>query len=133
MQQPLWHEHFEDALNDIVASVGGPKRLASQLWPDKPIADAARLLRHCLDPSRPEKLELSQVLFVMRKGREADCHTAMHYLAAELGYEAPKPISPETEQQRLQREFIAAQQQIVELARRMDSLTERAPHLRVAS
>lgn len=119
MQQPLWHESLEDAIDDIVSAVGGPKKLASKLWPDKPIADAARLLRHCLDPERPEKLDLSQLMFILREGRAVGCHTAMYFIATELNYEPPKPVEPETEQQRLMREFIDATNRMAKLTERM--------------
>lgn len=121
-QQALWYDRIEDALHDCVQALGGPKRVATALWPGKTAADAARYLNHCLDSERAEKLELGQVVTLMRWGRDADCHTPMHYLAETLGYQPPEPKNPETERDRLQREFIQAQEQMATLVKRMERL-----------
>lgn len=122
-QQALWHDSLEDSLRDVVTALGGPKAVAHMLWPAKTLQDGARLLNHCLDSERPEKLGLAEVVLLLTKGREADCHTAMHFLADAAGYETPKPINPETERERVQREFIRAQAQMQELVKRMERLS----------
>ncbi|MCC5809886.1 MAG: hypothetical protein JJU06_05885 [Ectothiorhodospiraceae bacterium] len=121
-QQALWHDTLEDALRDLVVALGGPKRVGSMIWPDKDLSAAARLLNHCLDPERPEKLELSQVVFLLVTGRERECHTAMHYLTAAAGYETPRPINVETENQKLQRQYIEATQQMAQLVKKMERI-----------
>ena len=122
MQQALWHESLDEALRDAVHAIGGPKAAGYLLWPDKKMDDSARYLHRCLDPERSEKLELSQVVMLMREAKANDCHTPMAYLASELGYEEPKPKDPETERDRIQREFIQAQEQMQALVKRMERM-----------
>lgn len=123
-QPALWVDSFADALRDAVNAAGGPKRVAGELWPPKPVADAARLLNHCLDPDRAEKLALEEIVLICRLGKAAGCHTPMHHLAQELGYQMPMPIEPEDELARLQREFTEAVEAQRALVERMERLTE---------
>lgn len=118
-QQQLWHDTAEDALRAAVERMGGPKRVASRLWPARTITDAARLLNHCLDPERPEKLALGEVVLLLQWAREAGCHVGMQYLAETCGYEPPAPKDPETEAAKLQREFCDAVDRLGALQDRM--------------
>jgi len=59
-----------------------------------------QVLLDCLNTSRPEKLELSQVLLVLRLARDADHHAPMQWLAGEVGYEE-KPVTKAEEADRL--------------------------------
>ena len=120
-QEELWHEAFEDALRSVADAIG-PKKLASELWPEKPISDAHRLLLHCLDPERNEKLSAGQIALIIQRGREHSCHTAMTYLAQSAGYAEPQPVEPEDERAKLQREFIEAQRQMEHLVKQMGRL-----------
>lgn len=103
-QETLWHDSIEDSLKSIVDAAGGPKSVGSTLWPSKKILDAARLLNHCLDPERPEKLSLDEVLLIARIGKERGVHTFMSFLANELGYTTPTPVTPEDEMTELLRQ-----------------------------
>lgn len=105
-QESLWHDTIEEALRTVVVTLGGPKRVAGQLWPSKSITEGARFLNHCLDPERAEKLSLDELQWLLREGRLAGVHTAMSFLAGEAGYDEPQPKNPETERDQLQREFI---------------------------
>lgn len=107
-QLDLWHDSFGEALKAIVMAAGGPKKIGSELWPTRKIEDAARLLNHCLDDERAEKLGLAEIDHILRRGRELGVHTGMTYLTRMCGYEDPRPVNPENEKERLQREFIAA-------------------------
>lgn len=78
----------EDALRSAVQALGGAKVVGARLWPDKAPDAAARLMLDALNPGRHEKLELSQVLLVLRLAHAAGHHGAMRWLAAEAGYEA---------------------------------------------
>lgn len=50
MQHPsLFHESLEDALRDVIQASGGPKIVASRLWPDKAPEAARRSLLDCLN------------------------------------------------------------------------------------
>lgn len=119
-QPELWTESLEDALRDAVIACGGPKRIAATLWPAKTITDAARLLNHCLDPERAEKLSLGEIVLICRFGKKVGCHTPMHYLAQTLGYQTPAPVDPEDEKARLQREYIEAVHELQRLTRKIE-------------
>ncbi len=54
----------EDAIRNAVQQLGGAKQVGPLLWPDKSVDAASRLLLDCLNQSRAEKLEISQVLHI---------------------------------------------------------------------
>ncbi len=118
-QLPLFCDSLEEALKAIVFAAGGPKEIGCALWPTKKPAAAAQDLNHCLDPDRALKLSLDEVEFILRQGREVGVHTGMDYLARVCGYETPRPMNPETEKERLQREFIKAVEIQAQLVRQM--------------
>ncbi len=118
-QQALWCDTFEDSLKAVIDAIGGPKRVASMLWPAKAIAEAARYLNCCLDPERAEKLHLSEVLFLIKKGREAGCNTAMYFLTDHCNYTRPNPVDPLDQRAQLQREYIDAAKQMKALSERI--------------
>ena len=124
MQTQLWHDALEDALKDVVHAMGGPKAVGSMLWPDKPLADAARYLNQCLDQDRAEKLSLSQLVFLMQKAGEKEIHTAIHFLCDACGYQTPARKDPETEYQTLQREFIQSANRLDDMMKRMERLKD---------
>lgn len=119
-QSALFVESLEEALLDAVKALKGPKAVGVALWPEMAADLAGKRLNHCLDPERPEKLELSQVLLIAKRARLAGCHTVMGYLAQQLDYDC-KPVDPETEVQRLQREFIESQRQLSKLAEQINA------------
>lgn len=119
LQESLWYDTPEDAMRALVDRLGGFKRVGAELWPEKPVQDAGRLLAKCLDADRPEKLSLEQTFFLLRKGRDDDCHTLMQWIGQELGYRV-EPISKETERDKLQREYIAAVQTLGKISTRME-------------
>jgi len=120
--QALFYESMDEALTDAVHAAGGPKVVGAMLWPDKDPQEAGKFLNRCLSPDRSEKLELSQWLFIMRKARDVDCHIPMAFLCDYLDYESPTPKNPDTERDRLQREFVAAKNEFSELLKRMERL-----------
>jgi hypothetical protein len=69
--------------------------------------DAHNWLDAALNPERREKLAPSQVLLLLKWGREKNCHVLMDYIAADVGYSAT-PKDPEDERARQQREFCEA-------------------------
>lgn len=126
-QQALWHDTLEDAMRGAVDAIGGPKRVGSLLWPSKPIADAARLLNHSLDPDRPEKLSPGEIELIGRRAAEAGCHTVATYLMRAWGYQDPQPMNHPDELAELQRAFMASvdeQRQLLARFERMQSLTQ---------
>lgn len=82
----------EDALRAAVQALGGAKQVGARLWPDKTPDNAARLLLDCLNASRSEKLDLTQVMRVLAWAKDAGCHAPMVWLSGEIGYEA-RPVS----------------------------------------
>jgi hypothetical protein len=90
----------EDALKAAVQALGGAKAVGHQLWPDKGIDASARLLLDCLNPSRSEKLELSQIMRILSLAHQQGYHTAALWFTHQIGYDA-RPITPAEEVDRL--------------------------------
>lgn len=111
MQQRLIFEDLNDALREVVQVLGGAKAVGPMLWPEKSVEAAHQLLLACLNAERKERLNPDQVLLLLRKGRDADCHAAMTYVAQECGYEV-QPVEPADQQAQLVREFITAAERL---------------------
>lgn len=90
----------EDALRSAVQALGGAKQVGAMLWPDKTPDSAGRLLLDCLNPSRSEKLDISQVMLILAKAKEKGVHAPFAWLAGEVGYDA-RPIAREEEVDRV--------------------------------
>ena len=95
-------ESLNDGLIAVITAAGGSKVVGSLLRPELPATDAGVWLRNCLNDDRREKLSLDQFKFLLKLGREAECHEAMNFLAADVGY-ATTPVDPETELARVLR------------------------------
>lgn len=93
-------ECAEDALKSAVQALGGAKVVGPMIWPDKSVDAAARQLLDCLNTSRSEKLDVSQVILVFTRARSAGHHVPFMWFAQEVGYEA-KPVTKEEEVDRL--------------------------------
>lgn len=106
-QDALFVTDIYDALGDIVRALGGPKNVGEQLRPDKPMDESARWVKDCLNRDRREKFDPDQILWLLKRGREANCHAAINYICEECSYSVPAPIEPEAELARLLREYIA--------------------------
>lgn len=92
--------HYDDELEAAKATVkhlGGAKKVGPIFWPDKTPENAGRYMADCLNPGRSERLTPSQVLLLMRMGREIGRHDLAEYFMAEAGYQRPMPINPEAE------------------------------------
>lgn len=88
MQADLpFFESPEDALRAAVQALGGAKKVGCTLWPDKGPDAAGRHLLDCINPGRAEKLEMSQMMAILRMAKEAGHHAPMTWLAGEIGYE----------------------------------------------
>lgn len=125
-QQELWHDTLEDAIRSAVDAIGGPKRVGSLLWPTKRITDASRLLSHCLELDRPEKLAMGEIELIGRLAHNAGCHTIATYLMRAWGYHDPQPVEPRDEAAELQRQFVAAVQAQKDIMRRLERLQQMA-------
>ncbi len=122
--EQLFYESIYDALRELIRVLGGTKAVAARLWPEKTIGDAQNLLNDCLNPARPHRLNPEQVLWLLREGRQANCHAAMHFIADDCGYARPAPAEPADEFAELQRQFIAATGAQRALVERMERLTQ---------
>jgi hypothetical protein len=100
MQNALFHDRIEDAIDEVCRAAGGRKKVACELWPDKPARDAHNLLDACLNQERRERLTPSQLLFVARRGREVGCHALMTHFDHECGYES-RPVDREAQRDRV--------------------------------
>ncbi|MDR0249855.1 MAG: hypothetical protein LBI35_00835 [Burkholderiales bacterium] len=125
MQAVLFHENLNDALKEVVLTLGGTKRVGSMLWPEKSADEAGRRLADCLNPDRRDRLDPEQVLWLLREGRQTDCHSAMHFICASAGYAPAAPVKPEDELAALQREYIEAARVISRVAQRIEAMETR--------
>ncbi len=129
METPsLFVESIEEAVAEVARVCGGRKAFAASMWPSLPVREAHNRLDACLNPERRENFHPTDILYILRRGREAGCHSLMLFLARESGYTDPQPMEPEDERAKLQREFVQAQRAMAQLAARM----ERAGMLRAA-
>jgi hypothetical protein len=70
MKEEQVFEDDLDALRATVQALGGNKIVGALLWPDKTPEGAGRSMADCCNPSRSERLNPSQLLFLMRMARE---------------------------------------------------------------
>lgn len=108
-QEKLFITDIHDALGDLVRSLGGPKDVGLTLKPEKTSEDGAGWVKDCLNPKRREKFDPEQILWLLKKARQAGCHEPIKWICEQAGYTAPEPKEPETELARLLREYIAVE------------------------
>jgi hypothetical protein len=121
----LFYEDDLDALRAQVQTLGGYKIVGAKIWPDKTPDAAARLLADCCNSSRQERLKPSQVLLVMRMGREAGVHILAEHFMQEAGYERPRPVDPVDEQASLVKRMEDVMGVASQLATRLERLRTR--------
>lgn len=103
-----------EAVKAVVIALGGSKKVAPLLWPEKSIDEARRLLADCINDDRPAKLCFAQVLFIFKLAKSKGVHVGADYIAAQLGYSKPVPIEPVDELSDLLRQ-VAEQQKTMSL------------------
>lgn len=113
------YETTNDALIECVKAAGGSKRVGAAVWPEKTIDAAQRHLLNCLNEGKPERLTPDQVLLIAKLARDAGCHAYQEYVSQALAYSMPTPIEPEDQAADLQRQFIAATEQLAAMAERI--------------
>jgi len=123
-QQRLIFDDILDALGEVVRTLGGAKAVGAAMRPELPLDQAAGWVRDCLNANRRERFDPAQVLWILRKGREAQCHAAMHFIADEAGYARPAPLDPQDELAQLQRKFIDAAADVRAIGDRIERLTK---------
>ena len=126
MQTPLWHDTIHDALRALIDALGGPKRVAADLWPARDVADGQRYLLKCLDADRSEKLGLEEFVWLMRRGREVDCHVLADFLGQACQYEL-RPIDPAAAEADIAAQVERTMNQAADLLKQWDRLKGRRP------
>lgn len=127
LEMPFF-ESAEDALKAAVQQLGGAKKVGSSLWPDLSIDVANRKLLDCLNPSRSEKLDVTQVMYILRLAKEAGYHQAAAYINGEIGYD----VRPITKAEEVDRVTAVVEQTSQVLASALATL-ERLQRVRVAA
>jgi len=94
-QENLFHEDIYDALRTCIQRIGGNKKVGSHLWPEKSPDKAGEMLANCLNRDHAQKLDLEQVLWILREARRKDCHAGMYFITDECDYKQPEPITRE--------------------------------------
>lgn len=95
-QAELFHETWENALQATVDAIGGPKKVAAELWPGMKLDSAYAKLKACLDPDKErEKFSLSEIVTLTNWGRKKGIHYSNAFFNDDTGYERPKPIARE--------------------------------------
>lgn len=130
-------ESINDALIACVKALGGSKQVGPLLWPDATPDAAQRKLLDCLNDDRPHHLTPAQMMMMLRLARHRGFHEAADFMMSELGYAPPVPVDPRDEAAELQRQFIAASEQLTAMLGRMESLQAQIaghrPNLRAAA
>lgn len=121
-QEALFLQDEFEALRVDVARVGGAQVVGDMLWPDKGPIKAGEHLNNCLSRDRREKLDYSQIIFIKAEARKVGSFAAQRYENEMIGLAPPVAIEPEDEAAKLQRQFIAAQQGMNTILKRMEKL-----------
>lgn len=115
-------ESVNDAIIELVKALGGSKQVGPKLWPDAAPDAAQRKLLDCLNEDRPHHLTPSQLMLLLRMGRERGMHQCVEFMLQSLGYAPPVPVEPRDEVAELQRQFLEATKQIQTMAARLEQL-----------
>jgi hypothetical protein len=122
MQLDLIHEDIYEALRVCVGALGGAKKVGSFLRPEMPADKAGNWLNDCLNTARRDKLDIEQILLILKESRKVGCHAAMCFIAEECHYRKPEPIEPRNEIVELQKEFIRSVEQNQKILQRMEQM-----------
>jgi len=95
-----FYDGIEDALKASIGALGGFKSVGHSLFPDKPTDTAADYLRACVNPSRNEKLDYNQLIYIFRESKAKGFHAGFEYFARHCEYDA-RPITKAEEVDRL--------------------------------
>lgn len=115
---------LNQALIECVKAVGGSEKVGPTLWPEKPVADAQKLLLACLNDDRPEKLSPDQSMLILRIAKKEGCHFGINFICDDLGYSNPTPITKEDAKAELMRDFIDAQKILSSIALRIEEISK---------
>lgn len=121
---PECFETLNDALKEAVRAAGGNKVVGAKLWPELPLDAAANRLRDSLNPDRRDKLSPEQTQLILRLACDAGYHGAMAYWCFGASYDAPNPVTPDQQNDELQRKFVEAVEGLAIIQDRMRKLQQ---------
>lgn len=122
LQDELFYEDWRDSLRHAVKLMGGLEVVGSELWPGKERKKAGDWLGDCLNPERSAKLDLEEIIFLMRSARAHGYLCAHHQLADETGVTRPEIAPTKTPKQKLAEKMQATAQEFQRLADEMAAL-----------
>lgn len=120
------YNSIEHALKVAIEASGGIQNVAAKMRPDVLREAAGKWLSDCLNPARREKLDINEIVSILRMAHEHGFHDAMDYFAAQCGYEGLKPITTEAR-------IAMLEQQYAERAAALDELKHQIEELRKAT
>jgi len=115
-----FHEDIYDAIGAAVQALGGPKKVAGMLWPNKKLDTAYAHLKNCLRDDKAEKLDPHEVLIIGKMAKDVGEHAIAEYGNDFMGYEPPKPQSPRDELEELLRQHNQLAEQLLKVSQRID-------------
>lgn len=121
-QDVLFTEDIYDALKDVVRVLGGNKAVGIALRPELTADNAGDWLKDCLNPKNRHTLDPQQMMWILREGRKAGCHSAINYICDDAGYIRPTPLEPSDEMAELQRRYIDSVREQKRIAERLERL-----------
>ena len=93
-QQPnLFGDTVYDALEQLVAALGGNKVVGYHLWPEEGPERAGQHLRDALNPKHRSNLAPDKLMVLLTLAHEKGIHCGMEFINSTVGYEPPKPIN----------------------------------------
>lgn len=123
IQENLWYDSAEEAVNAAIMKSGkAPKVVAVGLWPHMKMDSAYARLKNALNPDKPEKLTLDEIILICRLCEEFD---PLHYMADELSHTRPQFRAPEDEEADLAHEAARLTQAVEQMTRRMRRIDDR--------
>lgn len=118
----LFPEDGFDALRHIVAYLGGAKKVGHRLWVHKAPDKAGEYLLACLNANRNEKLDINEILWLLREARKKGYHGAMQFICADAGYDKPVPMNPEERRAELRERFLVGIETLEEIKKDFERL-----------
>lgn len=121
-QIPLFVEDYYEAIRATVQSLGGFKRVGSDMKPDLAVDAAGRWLADCCNAEKREKLSPTELSYLRRRARQANVHVLAAFEMRDAGYGDPLPIEPEDERAALQRDFIQQTRSLERMLARLQTI-----------
>lgn len=133
-QDELFHEDFRDSLRHVIKALGGFEAVGVELWPTKARKAAGAWLSDCINPERPAKLDLEDMVGLLRMARDRGIHCAMSHLCDDLGYARPATVEPEDQEAEIARQADHRIEELTALVQRLERLrrVEDVRHLATA-